>query len=64
MTNVTKAKVNENIQVNFNQSKEVTYWAKKYNVTPVEFQQMFKEAGYSIARLMAIQAQNNTGIAG
>lgn len=51
MTN-NKEKKSENVQVNFNQSKEIAYWAKKYNITPEYFQQLFKEAGYSISKLM------------
>lgn len=47
-------KKNENVQVNFNQSKEIAYWAKKYNISPEHFQQLFKEAGYSISRLMTL----------
>ena len=49
-----KEKRSENVQVNFNQSKEVAYWAKKYNMSPEHFQQLFKEAAYSISRLMTL----------
>lgn len=46
-------KKSENIQVNFNQSKEISYWTKKYNISLEAFQQLFKEYGYSISRLLA-----------
>lgn len=37
-----------NTQVNFNASQEVMYWAKKYNTSQQEIQQIFQETGNSI----------------
>ena len=53
MTQV-KAKLNENPQVNFNHSKEVAYWAKKFNITPSAFQKTFEECGYSISKTLQL----------
>ncbi len=58
-TFITKAKKSENIQVNFNESKEITYWAKKCNISTEAFQQLFKDSGYSISRLLASGALKN-----
>ncbi len=48
-----KEKVSENTQVNFNQSKEISYWAKKFNISPEAFQQIFQEHNNSISRTLA-----------
>lgn len=53
MANVAKEKLSEDVQVNFHHSKEIAYWAKKYNTTPQLFQKAFKESGYSIPRTLA-----------
>lgn len=43
------AKVDKNsTQVNFNASQEIVYWAKKYNTSQEEIQQIFHETGNSI----------------
>jgi len=55
---LAKEKLSENLQVNFNHSKEIAYWAKKYNITPAIFQKTFEEAGYSIPK--TLQLFNNT----
>ena len=52
MTRNKKERLSENVQQNFNQSKEIAYWANKYNLSVEEFQRLFKEAGFSIARLL------------
>ena len=49
-----KAKLSENPQVNFNHSKEVAYWAKKFNITPSAFQKTFEECGYSISKTLKL----------
>ena len=49
----TKSRLSENVNVNFNQSKEIAYWANKYNMSIDKFQQLFREAGYSISRLLS-----------
>lgn len=49
----SKAKLSENVQVNFHQSKEIAYWANKYNLNIEKFQQLFREAGYSISKLLS-----------
>ena len=49
----TRIALSEDVNVNFNQSKEIAYWANKYNMTIEKFQQLFKEAGYSISRLLS-----------
>ena len=49
----TKSRLSENVNVNFNQSKEIAYWAHKYNMSIDKFQQLFREAGYSISRLLS-----------
>jgi hypothetical protein len=53
----TKEKVSESIQVNFNHSKEIAYWAKKYNVSPVIFQKAFEQAGHSISKTLELLQQ-------
>jgi hypothetical protein len=53
-----KEKLSENMQVNFNHSKEIAYWAKKYNISPQLFQKVFEESGYSISRTLASFNQN------
>jgi len=56
---LVKEKLSENIQVNFNHSKEIAYWSKKYNISPATFQKAFEEAGYSITKtLQILQPQN------
>ena len=51
---LTKEKLNENVQVNFNHSKEIAYWSKKYNVSPVMFQKAFEQSGYSISKTLQL----------
>ena len=58
MANVAKEKLSEDIQVNFNHSREVAYWAKKYNISPQLFQKVFQESGYSISRTLQYFNQN------
>jgi hypothetical protein len=48
-----------NTQVNFNASPEIMYWAKKYNTSQAEIQQLFAETGYSIAKTLAALQQKN-----
>ena len=50
----TKEKLNENVQVNFNHSKEIAYWSKKYNISPATFQKAFQESGYSISKTLQL----------
>lgn len=49
-----KEKINENVQVNFNHSKEITHWAKQYKITPSQFQKAFEESGHSIAKTLQL----------
>ena len=49
-----KEKLSENIQANFNHSKEIAYWAKKYNVSPSIFQKAFEQSGYSILKTLQL----------
>ena len=58
MANLIKEKLSENVQVNFNHSKEILYWSKKYNISPEQFQKTFKENGYSISKTLAFCNQN------
>lgn len=53
MTQV-KEKISENVQVNFNHSKEVAYWAKKYNISPEKFKKAFERSGYSISKTLQL----------
>ncbi len=53
-----KVKVNENPQINFNSSKEIAYWAKKFNITPNNFQQIFESNNKSISRTLAYCTTN------
>ncbi len=48
------AKVTNNTQLNFNASREVSYWAKKYNTSQEEIQDIFHNSGYSISKTIAI----------
>ena len=54
MANIAKEKLSEDVQVNFNHSKEISYWAKKYNITPQVFHEIFKENSYSISKTLAV----------
>ena len=51
---LSKEKLNTSVQVNFNHSKEIAYWAKKYNITPLAFQKAFEESGYSISKTLQL----------
>ena len=55
---LAKEKLNENVQVNFNHSKEVAYWIKKYNITPATFQKAFEQSNYSIAKTLQLLQAN------
>lgn len=44
-------------QVNFNASREIMYWAKKYNTSQQEIQQLFEQTGFSISRTLNILQQ-------
>lgn len=46
----TKEKLNENIQVNFNGSREIAYWSKKYNISQDILQKIFADTGFSISK--------------
>lgn len=48
---------NKNTQVNFNASREVMYWAKKYNTSQQEIQQLFEQTGYSISKTLELLQQ-------
>ena len=48
-----EVKLNENTQVNFNQSREIAYWAKKFNMTQEAFQQIFQDNNFSISKTLA-----------
>jgi hypothetical protein len=52
-----KATTNKRTQVNFNASPEIIYWAKKYNASQEEIQQLFAETGYSISKTIAVLQQ-------
>jgi len=41
------------VQVNFNHSKEIAYWAKKNNISPQLFKKVFEESGCSISKTLA-----------
>ena len=43
MSRLVKEKLNANVQVNFNKSQEVAYWAKKYNISQEILQQVFAD---------------------
>jgi hypothetical protein len=47
----------KNTQVNFNASREVMYWAKKYNTSQQEIQQLFEQTGYSISKTLELLQQ-------
>lgn len=48
---------NQNTQVNFNASREILYWAKKYNTSQQEIQQLFEQTGYSISKTLTLLQQ-------
>lgn len=50
---IRKEKVNDNTQVNFNASREVAYWAKKFNISAASFQKIFQSNNYSISKTLA-----------
>jgi len=47
---ITKEKLNSNVQVNFNGSREVAYWSKKYNISQDILQKIFQDNGFSISK--------------
>ena len=53
MANRIKEKLSENVQVNFNHSKEIAYWLKKFNISPQLFQKALRENDNSISRTLA-----------
>ncbi|MGN6213639.1 DUF3606 domain-containing protein [Parafilimonas sp.] len=55
-----KEKISNNVQTNFNHSKEVAYWSKKFNISPAAFQKAFEQSGFSISKtLQLLQEQAN-----
>jgi len=48
-----KEKVNDNTQINFNGSREIAYWAKKFNMSTESFQQIFEDNSFSISKTLA-----------
>ena len=50
-------KLNPNVQVNFNKSKEISYWAKKMNMDSLQLQKKFQEFG-SISKTIAYCQSN------
>jgi hypothetical protein len=55
---ISKEKISENVQVNFNHSKEIAYWSKKFNISASTFQKTFEQSGYSIPKtLQLLQTQ-------
>ncbi len=50
---LTKEKLNDNTQVNFNHSKEIIYWSKRFNISPAILQQAFIENGNSISKTLS-----------
>jgi hypothetical protein len=57
---IRKEKLSENVEVNFNHSKEIAYWAKKYNISPEIFHKAFEEAGHSVSK--ALELCNNNSL--
>jgi len=55
---IRKEKLSEDVQVNFNHSKEIAYWAKKYNISPEIFHKAFEDAGYSVSKALALCNSN------
>jgi uncharacterized protein DUF3606 len=55
---ILKEKISDNVQVNFNHSKEIAYWSKKYNISPSTFQKAFEQSGYSIPKTLKILQAN------
>ncbi len=53
-----KEKMNENPQINFNQSREIAYWAKKFNISAESFQQIFQNNNFSISKTLAYCSGN------
>lgn len=52
MVRIQKEKLNANISTNFNKSTEISYWAKKLNMSPFQLQKVFMEQG-SITKTIA-----------
>ena len=57
MLQAHKERKSDNIQVNFNISKEVAYWARKYNIEPHQLKSIFEQTGYSISRTIQLMQQ-------
>lgn len=57
MLQAHKERQSDNIQVNFNISKEVAYWARKYNIEPQQLKSIFEQTGYSISRTILLMQQ-------
>ncbi len=47
---LVKEKLNSSVQVNFNGSREVAYWSKKYNISQDILQRIFEDNGFSISK--------------
>lgn len=46
------AKIGSNTQQNFNASSEISYWAKRYNTSVEDIQQIFAANGNSISKTL------------
>ncbi|MEO7530924.1 MAG: hypothetical protein ABIS69_05920 [Sediminibacterium sp.] len=51
MKKITKIQSN-NTRQNFRESREVSYWAAKYNTRPAEIETIFIHSGYSISKTL------------
>lgn len=43
-----------NTPVSFSQPLEITYWAKKYNLTPKELEKAFVESSFSMTKAIEL----------
>ncbi|GAC1443575.1 MAG: hypothetical protein NVSMB63_12530 [Sediminibacterium sp.] len=54
MIHFPEAKPDKNIQVNFNVSKEISYWTMKYNISQEKLQQYFEKTNHSIMQVIQL----------
>lgn len=49
-----KAKISDNIRVNFNSSPEIHNWSKRYHISIDQMQEIFNRTGNSISKTLEV----------
>ena len=58
----TRTKIGENTQRNFTHSREILYWADRYETPVEEIQKIFNDSGNSISKTLET-LRKRTGLA-